>query len=249
MGKSKEINQTQLNRMALHYQESQAFRQKKLGVVSLEQTTEVHSLAAQIHAMFGSGGRLRVVGLCVEPARVHSESNRRFSTQHIIDGLCAAFDASKANPFDRLVFIDIARMEDVLAVGMLPTPIPPYPKAEEIVITLAHSDHVIGVRIRENLDLLTGLVPAEDWVVMSSKFHKLSGIRQTFRHPGAWAHQARASYGSHGYGPNLNKISKDFNSANQKLLCELGCEPALVVQAMGAAGLFNNGILSAAPNK
>ena len=102
--------------------------------------------------MTGSAGELRVVALCMAPAEVHTAQNLRFSTQAIIDGLGAAFDASKATPLDQLVFIDIARIEELLE--MLPKPTPPYPKAEEMVMNLALSDQNIGLRIRENLDLL-----------------------------------------------------------------------------------------------
>ena len=89
--------------------------------MSLERTTEVHTLAAQAAEMTGSAGELRVVALCMAPAEVHTAQNLNFSTQAIIDGLGAAFDASKATPLDQLVFIDIARIEELLE--MLPKPV------------------------------------------------------------------------------------------------------------------------------
>ena len=46
----------------------------------------------------------------------------------------------------------------------------------------------------------------------------------------------------------LRMLSKAFNDENRKLLLALGCRPTEVDKAMGVAGLFNNGILCAAPN-
>ena len=123
--------------------------------VSLERTSEVHSLAAEAATtVTGSEGNLKLVALCMEPATFHSEANVRFNTQAIMDSLSAAFHASKANPDDKLCFIDIARMNEV--EEMLPKPWPPYRKAEKLVMEMALGPRNISLRIRENLQLLQG---------------------------------------------------------------------------------------------
>ena len=117
-----------IGRIANWHKESQVYRSLAPSftrTVPLERTIEVHSLAAQAAEMTGSASELRVVALCMAPAGVHTEQNLRSSTQSIMDGLGAAFDASKENPLGQLVFIDIARIEEVLEILPKPTPLIP----------------------------------------------------------------------------------------------------------------------------